>query len=205
MAETTSDLPASVITPTNQPLEPSAPTKPSTPTITPTATVTPHSVFQSLPNSESLETAAPTSPSSEAPTSLKTCGEQGQNPKVTKSSTIIATDSMVVVAPFEEEKNVVTVFVVSTDRVLHEIISQKDENALVYATGESHEEPDPSPEDPGQGSHSQNSSVPAFAVVPLEIQVPETRSSDEDDLGDVALDAFISKRRVVSTPEPKTK
>ncbi|XP_070005322.1 secreted RxLR effector protein 161-like [Nicotiana sylvestris] len=54
-------------------------------------------------------------------------GEQGQNPEVTKGFAIIATDFMVVEAPVEEEKNVVTVFVVSVDGVLHENTSQKNE------------------------------------------------------------------------------
>ncbi|XP_070029713.1 secreted RxLR effector protein 161-like [Nicotiana sylvestris] len=72
------------------------------------------------------------------------------------------------VVPIEKE-NDVTVFVVSANGVLHEIISRKnkvqgvgDERAIVTIEGDaladttrpSHEEPDPSPEDPAQGFHS---------------------------------------------------
>ncbi|XP_070002374.1 uncharacterized mitochondrial protein AtMg00810-like [Nicotiana sylvestris] len=56
----------------------------------------------------------------------RTSGEQGQNPEVTEGSAIVTTDSVVAVVPIEEE-NVVTVFVVSADGILLEIISQKNE------------------------------------------------------------------------------
>nr|XP_016439588.1 PREDICTED: uncharacterized protein LOC107765452 [Nicotiana tabacum] len=174
MDEITSDLHASIVTTIDQSMEPFALIEPSSPSITPAATVTPLPVSQSLTNSKTLETTAPLSPSSDVPTSQILSGEQGQNPEVTKSSAIVATNSMVVEAPVEEEKNVVTV------------------DAVADTTKASHAEPDPSPEDPGQGSHSQDSGVPAFDVVPLEIQAPEMRSSDEEDLDNVALDAFIS-------------
>ncbi|XP_070009890.1 uncharacterized protein [Nicotiana sylvestris] len=78
-------------------------------------------------------------------------------------------------------------------------------SALAETTGPSHEEPDSSPEETGQDSHYQVSSTPAFVVAPLDIQVPEMWSSDEEDLDNIALDAFIVKRRVVSTPETSTK
>ncbi|XP_019264755.1 PREDICTED: polymerase I and transcript release factor-like [Nicotiana attenuata] len=202
MAETNSDLPASVVTITDKTMETSAPTEPSLPSRTPPAEVTPHLVFLSLSISETPKIVAPSPPSSEAPTSQRPSGEQGQNPEVIKSSAIVATDSVVAVVPFEEVKN-----------VKNELQSVGDEGAIITVegdaladtTGPSHEEPDPSPEDLGQGSHSQDSSAPAFAVVSLKIQVPEMRSSDEEDLDNVALDAFIVKRRVVSTPESETK
>ncbi|XP_070013473.1 uncharacterized protein [Nicotiana sylvestris] len=153
------------------------------------------------------------------PTNQRPNGEQVQNPEVTEGSTIVATNSVMEIVPIEEE-NVVTIFVVSADGVLHKIISQKnevqgmgDEGSIVTVegaapadtTGPSHVEPNPSPEDPGQGSHSQDSSAPAFAVVPLEIQAPDMRSSDEEDLDNLALKAFIVKQRVVSTLASSTK
>ncbi|XP_019224858.1 PREDICTED: uncharacterized protein LOC109206489 [Nicotiana attenuata] len=159
------------------------------PSLTPSAEVTPHPVFPSLPISETPKIVAPSPPSSEAPTSQRTSGEQGQNPEVIKSSAIVATDSVVVVVPFEEVKNVVTVQSVGDKGAIVTV----EGDALADTTGPSHEEPDPSPEDPGQGSHSQDSSVPAFTTVPLEIQVPEMRSSDEEDLDNVALDALQAK------------
>nr|XP_016465952.1 PREDICTED: uncharacterized protein LOC107788757 [Nicotiana tabacum] len=173
MAKTTSNLPASVVTITDQSIEPSTFTEPSSPSITPTATIVPPPISQSLPNSETLETTAPFSPSSDVPTSQPLSGEQGQNPEVTKSSAIVATDSMVVEAPVEEEKNVLTV--VEEEGAIVAVGG----DAVADTTRESHEEPDPSPEDPA----------------------PEMRSSDEEDLDNMGLNAFISKRRVVSTPE----
>ncbi|XP_019251118.1 PREDICTED: uncharacterized protein LOC109230036 [Nicotiana attenuata] len=78
-------------------------------------------------------------------------------------------------------------------------------STLEETIGPSREEPDPSSEETGQGSHSQASSAPAFVVDPLNIQVPEMSSSDEEDQDNIPLDAFIAKRRVVSYPESSTK
>ncbi|XP_019244442.1 PREDICTED: uncharacterized protein LOC109224310 [Nicotiana attenuata] len=167
-------------------METSVPTEPSFPTLTLSAKVTPHPDSPSLSISETPKIIASSSPSSEVPTSQRPSGEQGQNPKVTESSTIVATDSVVAVVPIEKENVKSEVQGVGNEGAIVTV----EGDALADTTGPSHEELDPSPEDPSQGSHSQDNFVPTFAAMPLEIQEPEMRLQAK-----VAYDSALQKSK----------
>ncbi|XP_019253500.1 PREDICTED: uncharacterized protein LOC109232258 [Nicotiana attenuata] len=77
-------------------------------------------------------------------------------------------------------------------------------------TGVPSDEPDPSKEDPGQGSSPQASVNPApsphFYAEPLNMVVPETNSNSEEDADDLAYVSFIRARnKSVAAPESTPK
>lgn len=68
-----------------------------------------------------------------------------------------------------------------------------------------HNGPNPSPMDPGQESSTQVSvdppPSPHFYAEPLNMEVPEMKSSSEEDLDDMVISSFIRVRKPVATPE----
>uniref|UniRef100_A0A1U7WG14 Uncharacterized protein LOC104223774 n=1 Tax=Nicotiana sylvestris TaxID=4096 RepID=A0A1U7WG14_NICSY len=161
--------------------------------------------------SETPKVIDPSSLSFNIPIDQGKSREQGKSPKVVEVSAIVASDTVVAMEPIEDE-NIATIFVVSADGVLHEIISgapmsQRNETkgfvgegAMVAVEGFAPakttrpfcEELDPSPEETSEGSHSQASSTPAssppFAIKPLDILFPEMRLQEK-----VAYDSALQK------------